>query len=198
MAREREIPPPGQALRQAMIGMLVVALVAVELLSSRPLNATSALRVLPVADIPARADLSQLRRFVDAYAFMVIEPRRQLNFLSAATMTPPTTAPVAVPDDTPRLGYLIREFSFLGMPIYAQRDPGFALYQKGTGAYRVLPLDRDGLDLLAKHAGSHLETGYVFPVWEHSWGWLFVIGFLGVLGLEMRARARHRDAMGIM
>ena len=195
MAREREErlpPPPGQQARRGLIGALVIALFAVQLLSDRPLNAISLPVVAPVSDIPARANLPQLRSFVEAYGMTVIVPKRRTPFV------PVVAKEEARGDGVPRLGYLVREFNFLGMPFYASRDPGFAIYTITDGRVQVQPLDDAGLDLLAQQAGKRLETGYVFPFWYHSWGWLFVIGALVLLGLEVRAHSQQRAALGMM
>lgn len=195
MARDREEkipPPPGQEVRRGLLGGLVIMLFAVQLLSDRPLNAVSLPVVAPVSDIPARANLPQLRSFVSAYGMTVIVPRRRMPFV------PVVATEAAKGDGVPRLGYLVREFNFFAMPFYASRDPGFAIYTVTDGRLQVQPLDDAGLDLLAQQAGKRLESGYVFPFWYHAWGWLFVIGLLIVAGLELRANTRHRAALGIM
>jgi hypothetical protein len=182
-----------ETIRSILIGVVVLAAAFAILLSDRPLGLTNRPWVAPVAAIPARADLPEMRRFIQNWAYFV--PKANHTPLFAVLDRRP---PKAEGEPQPMLGYSIREVTAAGLPMLSYKELGYVLYLERDGNFQMVPMDEAGLNLLATKTGGHLETGYVFPFWEHFWGLLFLVA-LGAIGLfELGALRRKRDALGLI
>jgi hypothetical protein len=190
---DTEDAPRHRNIAQLVVIALIIALIVVtQIFSHRPRMMTSRPWIEPVADIPARANLNELRHYV-AFSQVYLPKRRYSPPFGLTVDVPPPA-----PDSPPRLGYSIREVSLLGMPLAGYREEGFVVYVDRPDAFEMAPLGDDGLKLLEQKAGAALSQGFSFPYWRYYWGWsLFVL--LAAWGvLEIRRRARYRAESGIM
>jgi hypothetical protein len=98
----------------------------------------------------------------------------------------------------PMLGYSIREVTAAGLPMLSYKELGYVPYLEREGNFQMVPLDESGLNLLASKTGTHLETGYFFPFWNHFWGLLFLIALGGIGLFELGALRRRREALDLI
>jgi len=179
---------------QLVVVVLIIGLlVGTQIFSHRPRLMTSRPWIEPVADIPARANLDQLRHYVAFYEAYIPKQRYRPPFGLTVETPPPA------PDSPPRLGYSIREVSLLGMPLFAHPEEGFVVYVERPDRFAMAPLGGDdGVRLLEQKAGAPLSRDFAFAWWEHSWGCLLFVLLAAWGVLEIRRRARARAESGMM
>ena len=182
-----------ETIRSVLIGVVVIAAVFAIFLSDKPLGLTNRPWVDPVAAIPARADLPELKRFIQNWAYFV--PKANHTPLFAVLDRRP---PRAEGEPRPMLGYSIREVAAAGLPMLSYKELGYVLYVEREGNFQMVPLDEAGLDLLTSKTGTHLEAGYLFPFWNHFWGLLFLVALGGIGLFELGALRRRREALDLI
>lgn len=95
------------------------------------------------------------------------------------------------------LGYAYREISVFWMPIWAYPTGGMVLYAGSGETLALAPVGAAELARIEALTGTD-HSGYVFPLWQHLWGW----APLAALGLGWRLlhrrEQRRRDAMGLI
>jgi hypothetical protein len=182
-----------ETIRSVLIGVVVVAAVFAILLSDKPLGLTNRPWVDPIAEIPARADLPEVKRFIQNWAYFV--PKANHTPLFAVLDRRPRKAEG---EPKPMLGYSIREVTAAGLPMLSYKELGYVLYLEREGNFQMVPLDESGLNLLASKTGTHLETGYFFPFWNHFWGLLFLVALGGIGLFELGALRRRREALDLI
>lgn len=92
----------------------------------------------------------------------------------------------------PRLGYSVRETTFLGMPFWYAADYGHVLYFSSDWGVVAAPLTDIGFTALNKANGRDLRATSMIPWWSHLWGWLFVAGLGLAIWLWHRRTVRWR------
>jgi hypothetical protein len=96
------------------------------------------------------------------------------------------------------LGYSYREISALWMPFAAFKDQGMILYS-GTGDnISIAPLSDVDRAAIVKVVGTDLTKSYRFPIYEHIWGWLSILGLGFMTWLTIKRAEWKRDKAGIM
>lgn len=94
---------------------------------------------------------------------------------------------------TPHLGWVVREWSFLGLPLFAYRQSDLAVVREDEYGFRLAGLTDDEAHAIAR-AGSVRW----FPFWRYSWG-LLAAAFVAVwIWLELRWQARRRAILGLI
>lgn len=91
-----------------------------------------------------------------------------------------------------RLGWVVREWSFLGLPLLAFRQGELAAFETDSYGYRLA-----GLTVEQQAAVERAGTPW-FPWWRFAWGWLAVAAVAGFGWAELRWQARRREALGLI
>jgi hypothetical protein len=172
-----------------LIGFMVVISAA---LSQRPVTLASLPHIAHVADVPTHRTQEQLRWFVQSYG----------AWLPKTDWRPPIAAALGRNGDAPpgrlRLGYAVRVWTFLSLPMFAYKEGGYAVYLDQPGQYRALALSEEGLADLERETGRRFWAGWFFPFWRYSWGLIAVAALAGFAVLELRWQARRRAILGVM
>ena len=97
------------------------------------------------------------------------------------------------PGRPPRLGWVVREWSVLTLPIAGWRQSALAVVAEDAYGYKLIPLtDAEQQALAARGAVGWL------PWWRFTWGWLVIALFAGFVRGELHWQARRRAIMGIL
>ncbi|WP_419809175.1 hypothetical protein [Sphingomonas sp.] len=162
----------------ALVGFMVIACLA---LSGRAPLLTSFNNVAPAGPVPAG--------IVPDYGddWSVIIHRSDWN-ARAATLLGRTG------EGNPlRMGWVVREWSFLGLPLFATRQGDLAVFKEDSYGYRLAGLTEDQRAAIERRGGP----GW-FPFWRHCWGWIAVAAVAVFAWAELRWQARRRAVLGIM
>ena len=177
---------------------LVVALIAALLGSDRDWFLSDQYRaVAHVADIPRDrqgALLGQLEGIVQSGGVHIprLGPKAERIVFAALGIThAPLTSELDQADYWPKLGYSVREISFLGMPFGYFTDMGPVVYTESRWELVAAPLVDQAWTQFDKEVGRDLRRGFFYPFWRHCWGWLFVAG------IALWGWLRHRWVVGM-
>ena len=91
-----------------------------------------------------------------------------------------------------RLGWVVRQWSFLGLPLFAFRQGELAAFETDAYGYRLVGLTPEQLAAVDR-AGTPW-----FPWWRFAWGWLAVAAVAGFAWAELRWQARRRAILGLI
>lgn len=97
----------------------------------------------------------------------------------------------------PRLGYLVRQWTFLGLPLVAFRQGDFIAVREDARQYSLGGLYDEEDQALARQPGGKPGFG-LFPFWRFCWGWLAVAAVGVFAWAELNWQARRRALLGIM
>ena len=93
----------------------------------------------------------------------------------------------------PRLGWPVRQWSFLSLPLGAYRQgPLLAAKEDGYG-YRLYGLTDEQIGAIDR-AGA---TPW-YPWWRYGWGWLVIACVAAFAWAELRWQARRREMLGLI
>ncbi|MDG2534996.1 hypothetical protein P6144_15155 [Sphingomonas sp. HITSZ_GF] len=98
----------------------------------------------------------------------------------------------------PKLGYSVREMTFLGMPFWYAPEYGHVLFFSSDWGVVAAPLNDRGHAALNKANGRDLRATSMVPWWQHLWGWLFLAGLALAIWLWHRRVVRWREENGII
>jgi hypothetical protein len=171
-----------------LLGALVVALVAAVFFSGRPFPPVNMPRIEEVATLPDGPQMEQVRRFTE-YGSGIL-PYNAKERQRRASKDWSERRPV-------KLGYAYREVSFLRLPFWAYEEYGLVTFMDTPAGYQIAIMSPKQIELLQELTGKDWSR-YRFPLWEHLWGWLFVLGFIGIPLLWLRERAKWREEQGII
>lgn len=101
-------------------------------------------------------------------------------------------------DRWPRLGYEVREWTFLGMPFGYYSELGYVAYNEDADELVAAPLIEPAWAQLASETGGDLRRKGGYPFWQSTWGWLFVAGLLLWAWLRHRWVVRTREEQGLI
>jgi hypothetical protein len=93
----------------------------------------------------------------------------------------------------PRLGWIVREWSFLSLPLVAYRQSDLAVFREDGYGYRLSGLMPDQIAAM-KRSGQPPW----FPWWRYTWGWLAVAAVAGFAWAELRWQAKRRQMLGLI
>ena len=178
------------ALQTVLLAAIVMMIGSGILFLGRPVMLSNSPRIDYIADVPVAADRARLINYIDAYPYFVPQRASFLTRFAAATG--------GMAQDTPMLGYSVREVSILGLPLVGYTELGNVVAVADLSGVRATPISDEQLTELDRHAGSKLESGWVFPFWQHSWGWLALVATALVVWLELRFQADRRHALGVI
>ena len=91
-----------------------------------------------------------------------------------------------------RLGWVVRQWSFLGLPLVGYRQGELAAFEENSGGYKLVGLTDE------QRAAIDRAGAPWFPWWRVGWGWLAVAAVAGFAGAELRWQARRRAALGLI
>jgi hypothetical protein len=184
--------PPRQVGHFALlifVGLLIVASLA---LSRRPPVLASLPHIAFVAEVPRHRHEDQLAAFAQVYGAFI--PKTDWR---------PDVA-VLLERDRPqamarlRLGYWVRSWTFLGLPMFAVKEGGYTVYLDRPGHYRAVALGKTGEAELIKQTGSRFWGSWWPAYWRYCWGLLAPMAVGAWIWLELRWQARRRMAMGLI
>ena len=185
----------------AMLVVAVLMLLGSFLLTETPIAPVNRPIVDDVAPLPAKADRERYADYIYEAAYKIPKLKRPtlLNFASrlrgAGAADNDTQVPI-------HLGYSVRELDFFGLPLFAYKDAGYVLYfDDWESSHPYLDtgmLGDEGLGLLRKEVGPDLGAGWIFPFWQHFWGWIPLLLGAGWGLLQFRRIQRRRAQLGII
>lgn len=190
--------------KNVVLGLLVAALIGVLVFSDRPWVLYSRPALAKIADLPAAGQSGDLAGYTIAYGMFVAQPRSKA-LVAGRTLKTIARGQEALEDHDyghgpAALGYSMREWGILGMPLLAVKELGQVAYVERNdheGSWQV-PLEGDGMDLLTKQIGRDPGAGFIYPYWRHLWGWLFIAGVGLYAWLRMREIRRMRLEQGLI
>lgn len=149
----------------AVLAALIVATVAVLLLSGRPWRGYYMPRVSEIATLPDDEGLAAVRRYTEIGSGMFpwIDGERP----ELADARPQL-----------RVGYAYAEYGILGMPYAVGEEYGLVTYLEMPEGIRVGAITPGQRPLLDELIGLRLTQGYAFRWYRYVWGWLFAFTFL--------------------
>lgn len=186
--------------RDSLLGMLIIALAGMLLFSDRYWFLANRPVVATAAEVPALPEIEDLVGMIDrAGVHIPREPGKAeqtwRRFLAAQGRLPPAAFTNQTP---PRLGYMAREITFLGMPFGYYTEHGWALFTRSDWGTVAMPLSPAGIAMVDKAAGRDLREGFVFPFWNHIWGWVYVAALALWIWLRHRHVVRRREELGLI
>ncbi len=168
-----------------VIGLVALAMIAILILTDRPLGLTSNPRIDEIAVLPDDPRLAELRRQIQWGDSLY-------PYISAKAQKEAATNPTKL-----KFGWTYREWNMLGMPFAAYPESGFAAYIEMRGGVKLALIDEQNESLIEEVVGSDPAEGYAFPWHLHIWGWLIALGLAvwQVLSLmEIRRAQRETEA----
>ena len=180
---------------------LLLTLVASLLLSDRYWVLASRSMIDDVAEVKVPPELGDMISQIDDYGLHVRrEPSKLTRYLDMERARLGLEAPVPsyANMSAPKLGYSVREMTFLGMPFWASPEYGHVLFFSSDWGAVAAPLNEHGFAQLDKANGRDLRATSLIPWWRHLWGWLFVLGLALALWLWHRRTVRWREENDII
>lgn len=182
-------------------GALLLVLAWALLLSDRYWMAASRPTIDDLAEIKVPPELGDMISDIDAYGLHIRrEPSKVERYLDMERARLGFEAPVPsyAHMSAPRLGYSVRETTFLGMPFWYASEYSHVLYFSSDWGVVAAPLNEIGFAALDKANGRNLRASSTIPWWNHLWGWLFLVGLALALWLWHRRTVRWREENGII
>lgn len=182
-------------------GALVLVLLWALLLSDRYWIAANRPSVDMLADVKVPPELGDMISAIDDYGVHIRrEPTKVEQYIAIKRSQLGLEQPVPsyAHMSAPKLGYSVRETTFLGMPFWYAREYGHVLYFSSDWGVVAAPLNEVGFAALNKANGRDLRTAHGIPWWNHLWGWLFLAGLALAIWLWHRRTMRWREENGII
>lgn len=183
-------------LKEQVLSALIIILIAILAFSDRPWMGGTRLTVSRLAEIKLPEKFGDADNTVFRLGVHIPHPSSKAQDLLAALGGGVQSRGEAT---TPALGYLVKEYTFLGMPIFFLPEAGgYSVYTHDSRELIAMPLSDYGLQLVNAANRRDVRDGVIIPFWNHLWGWLFVAG-VGLWGwLQYRHIAKWRAETGIM
>lgn len=182
-------------------GALLLALAGALLLSDRYWVAASRPTVDELATVKVPRELDDTISAIDAYGVHIQRvPSKVAQYISIkrAQYGLSEEAPSYANMSAPKLGYSVRETTFLGMPFWYTVEYGHVLYFSSDWGVVAAPLNDIGFAALDKANGRDMRATSMIPWWSHLWGWLFVAGLGLAIWLWHRRTVRWREENGLI
>ena len=172
--------PPRQVWHFGLLLAVMFVLLVSHLVSARPMMIASFNNVAPAGDLPpAVTDV--------------------MDDWSAVIHRSDWKAPIAralghaANDRRVRLGWVVREWSFMTLPLFAWRQSDLAAFREDLYGYRLLGLTDGQLGAIERSIGRPW-----FPWWRFAWGWLVIAALAAFIWAELRWQARRRALLGLI
>lgn len=96
----------------------------------------------------------------------------------------------------PAAGRSIKEFGFFGMPFGWKTDMGNVVYSRTDSTVVYFQLNERGTEFLTKANGGDIYADKWFRFWQHTWGWLWVLGLAIAIRIWLGIQAQRREEQG--
>lgn len=170
--------PRRQVWHFALVILFGFAVIASELLARRPLLYGAFNNVAPAGVAPAS-----------------MAPDDWSLIVHRSDWNPPVAALLghARADRPARIGWTVREWSLLSLPLIGWRQSDLAVFREDAYGYRMAGLT-DG----QRVALARTDAVGRFPWWRYIWGWLPLAALASFVRAELGWQARRRALLGIM
>lgn len=189
-----ELPePPRQVAHFALLILVGFLIAGSFVLSGRPVMLASLPHIAFVADVPRHRHEDQLATFTAVAGAL----------LPKTDWRPPIAVALGKVGEVgtvrPKLGYWVRSWTFLGLPMFAVTEGGYAVYLDRPGYYRAVPLGEGGeAELIRQTGGRRFWGSWLWSYWRHCWGLLAPIGVAVFAWAEFRWQAKRRAILGLI
>ena len=201
--RKHPVIKRDELIRSLLIGGLVLALAMVLLLSDRALIIGSRSWVMPGNPMQPGVGPPDFASVIDDYGAHIPKVRHRPLFAVAARVPdaeprePNQANPESARPRPLRFGYSIRELDILGMPFVPHKEYGHVIYYETPYEFVGAQATDDYLKQVKIPTAKPLND-WDFPYWQHMWGWLWLIGLIGIGLFELGALRRRREALGLI
>lgn len=172
-----------------LLAFVAILILVTNAVAQRSILLNNVPDVAHLADLPPAASGTAGARQVFAWGALI--PTSRLR---------PPLARMLLPDDAatqPKLGYSVRQITFLGLPFYAYKEAGEVLYVRTPENFQIAGVGAGGVAGLEQELGQKLDVG-IFPFWLYIWGWLAPLA-VGLFGwFEWRNQRRRRELLGLL
>ncbi len=182
-------------------GVLAILLLYALILSDRYWVAASRPTVDALAEVKVPPELGDMISAIDDYGVHIERVPSKVEQYIAIKRAQYGVAQGAASHanmSAPRLGYSVRETTFLGMPFWYTAEYGHVLYFNSDWGVVAAPLNDLGFAALDKANGRDMRATSMIPWWSHLWGWLFVAGLGLAIWLWHRRTVRWRTENGLI
>lgn len=184
-------------LKEQVLSALIIILIAILAFSDRPWMGGTRLTVSRLGEIKLPEKFGDADYAVDRLGVHIPHPTSKAQDLLTAIGG--RHVPSQGEATAPALGYLVKEYTFLGMPMFFLPEAGgYSVYTHDTFELVAMPMTDYGLQLVNAANHRDVRDGVVIPFWNHLWGWLFVAGVAFWGWLQYRHIAKWRAETGIM
>ena len=181
---EEPLEPVRQVWHFGLLALVGLAVMASLVLSARPPTLASMYNVVFRAPLP-RTEMGRWR------AYSVWVPKTDWRPEVAVAIG--RTGEV----EPPRLGYLVRQWTFLGLPLVATRKSDLLVIKENARQYSLGGMFEEEEQALVGQPDGKPGFG-LFPFWRFCWGWLAVAAVAMFAWAELAWQARRRALLGIM
>jgi len=192
-----------ETIRSVLIGVFALATVSVIALSDRPLIIGSRSWVLPGNPMPSGVGPADFASVIDEYGVHIPKLHHRPLFAVAARVPDADPAePVRIAADSVRpsalrFGYSVRELDILGMPFVPHKEYGHLIYYETPYEFVGAQATDDYLKQVKIPTAKPLND-WDYPYWQHMWGWVWLVGLIGIGLFELGALRRRREALGLI
>lgn len=169
------------------LGFAAVMILLTNVVAHRSILLSNVPDVAHLADLPPKAATVALDRMTWA------------AFLPTSRLRPELAAQFLTPEDatTPKLGYSVRQVTFLGLPFWAYREVGEVLYTRSPNGFTLHWVGDEPVAALEEASGEKIAVG-TFPFWLYGWGWLAVLAVALFGWFEWRNQVSRREILGLL
>jgi len=185
-----------------LCGVLGLVLCGALLLSDRYWVAANRSTIDELADVKVPPELGDMIAAIDAYGVHIervpSKAEQYIGIKRAQYGLGQEPVPSYANMSAPKLGYSVRETTFLGMPFWYTVEYGHVLFFSSDWGVVAAPINDIGNAALDKANGRDLRATTMIPWWRHIWGWLFLAGVALAILLWHRRTLRWRAENGYL
>lgn len=172
-----------------LLAFVAILILGTNVFAQRSILLNNVPDVAHLADLPPAAGGEAKAREILAWGAIMPTSRLRPQFARALLPADAATGP--------KLGYSVRQVTFLGLPFFAYKEAGHVLYVRTPENFRIWPIGDDGVAALEKQIGGKVDVG-VFPFWQYGWGWLALLAVALFGWCEWRNQRRRRELLGLL
>jgi len=181
--------------------VLVVSLFLIALFGHRPIVLAQSPAVMHVGSATIPPELGDMIGVIDEYGVHVPLPPSKADLALAhwGMLAGFRPQPASYANMTaPAVGYSVQEWTFLGLPFGWSKSDGNVLYVSNDWGKLYAPMYPKTWETINKANGRDVTKATIYPFWNHTWGWLFVLALGLVAWLWRRGTARRREDLGLI
>lgn len=177
--------------------VLAVFLFGVALFDHRPTVLAQSPAVIHTGEATLPPDMGDMVGVIDEYGVHIPTPPSKFELALRHFGVP--LAPASYANmSKPMIGYSVQEWSFLGMPFGWTKNDGDVVYVTYDSGVNYAPMWPERWAEINKLNGRDVTAITIRPFWNHTWGWLYVLGWLFAGWLYQRGNARRREELGLI